>query len=119
MDRLGADAATNGSLYLRVGSSNRRADSGLIEELRRFARGEGFHEQPMLGLDSEALDLRAASESFVRYRRLGCRDHETPHRPTEHQGRKVRSTPVRGVEETIALPQNPKRRYFRAKRGSV
>ena len=29
-------------VYVRVGSTNRRADAELIEELRRFARGEGF-----------------------------------------------------------------------------
>ncbi|MGH7506713.1 MAG: transcriptional regulator, partial [Longimicrobiales bacterium] len=28
-------------VYVRVGSTNRRADAELIEELRRFARGEG------------------------------------------------------------------------------
>jgi hypothetical protein len=45
-----------------VGSTNRRADAELIEELRRFARGEGFDEQPMPGLDSEALSLKALLE---------------------------------------------------------
>jgi predicted HTH transcriptional regulator len=49
---------------MRVGSTNRRADAELIGELRRFARGEGFDEQPMSGLDSEAIDFRAASESL-------------------------------------------------------
>ena len=46
----------------------------MIEELRRFARGEGFNEQPMPGLESEALDFRAASESFVGVRWLARRD---------------------------------------------
>lgn len=36
-----------------------------FKELRRSAGGEAFDEQPMPGLDSEALDFRAASESFV------------------------------------------------------
>lgn len=49
--------------YVRVGSTNRRADRELIEELRRFARGEAFDEQAMPDLDSEAIDFRAASES--------------------------------------------------------
>lgn len=119
MGRLGADAATNGSLYLRVGSTSRRADSKLIENLRRFARGEGFDKQPMLGFDSEALDFRAASESFAPFRKMGRRDRETLRLLTEHQGRKVRSIPVRGVEEAIALPQDPKRRYFKVERGSA
>ena len=78
-----------GGVYVRVGSTNRRADAELIEELRRFARGEGFDEQPMPGLDSEALDFRAASESFAPFRKLGRRDLETLRLVTEHQGRKV------------------------------
>jgi ATP-dependent DNA helicase RecG len=52
-------------VYVGDGSTNRRADAELIEELPRFARGEGFDEQPMPGLDSEALDFRGASESFA------------------------------------------------------
>ncbi len=78
-----------GGVYVRVGSTNRRADPELIEELRRFARGEGFDEQPMPGLDSEALDFRAASESFAPFRKLGRRDLERLRLLTEHQGRKV------------------------------
>ena len=54
-----------GGAYVRVGSTNRRADRELVEELRRFARGEVFDEQPMPGVDSEALDFRAASELFA------------------------------------------------------
>ena len=76
-------------VYVRVGSTNRRADSELIEELRRFARGEGFDEQPMPGLDSEALDFRAASESFAPFRKLARRDLESLRLVTKHQGRKV------------------------------
>lgn len=45
--------------------------------MRRFARGEGFDEQPMAGLDSEAIDFRAASESFAPVRKLAWRDLET------------------------------------------
>jgi predicted HTH transcriptional regulator len=78
-----------GGVYVRVGSTNRRADAELIEELRRFARGEGFDEQPMPGLDSEALDFRAASESFAPYRKIARRDLETLRLVTEHQGRKA------------------------------
>ncbi|MGH7309595.1 MAG: RNA-binding domain-containing protein [Candidatus Rokuibacteriota bacterium] len=78
-----------GGVYVRVGSTNRRADAELVEELRRFARGEGFDEQPMPGLDSEALDFRAASESFAAFRKLARRDLETLRLLTDHQGRKV------------------------------
>lgn len=79
----------DGGVYVRVGSTNRRADRELVEELRRFARGEAFDEQPMRGLDSEALDFRAASESFAPVRRLGRADLETLRLVTADQGRKV------------------------------
>jgi len=49
-------------VYGRVGSTNRRADAELIEELRRYSLGEGFDEQPLPGLSSEAIDFRAASK---------------------------------------------------------
>ena len=78
-----------GGAYVRVGSTNRRADAEMVEELRRVARGDGFDEQPMPGLDSEAIDFRAASESFVAVRKLGRRDLETLRLVTDHQGRKV------------------------------
>lgn len=76
-------------VYVRVGSTNRRADPELIEELRRVARGEAFDEQPMPGLGSEDLDFRAASESFAPVRELARRDLETLRLVTGHQGRKV------------------------------
>ncbi|HXH06168.1 MAG TPA: helix-turn-helix domain-containing protein [Vicinamibacterales bacterium] len=85
LEREGLD----GGVYVRVGSTNRRADRELVEELRRFARGEAFDEQPMPDLDSEALDFRAASESFAPFRKIGRRDLETLRLVTHHQGRKV------------------------------
>jgi ATP-dependent DNA helicase RecG len=78
-----------GGAYVRVGSTNRRADRELIEELRRFARGEAFDEQAMPELDSEALDFRAASESFAPVRTLKRGDQDTLRLVTTHQGRKV------------------------------
>jgi ATP-dependent DNA helicase RecG len=86
--KAGAGAGT----YVRVGSTNRRADEALIAEMRRFARGEAFDERAMPELDSEAVSFRAASESFDRIRRLGRRDMETLHLVTGYQGRKVPTT---------------------------
>lgn len=43
----------------------------------------------MPGLDSEAIDFRAASESFAAVRKLARRDLETLRIVTDHQGRKV------------------------------
>ena len=78
-----------GGDYMRVGSTHRRADRELVEELRRFVRGEAFDEQPMPGVDSEALDFRAASESFAAVRKLARSDLEPLRLVTVHQGREV------------------------------
>ncbi len=78
-----------GGVFVRVGSTNRHADRELIEELGRFARGEVFDERPMPELDSEALDFRAASESFAPVRKLTRADLETLRLLTGYQGRKV------------------------------
>ena len=85
LKREGAESGT----YLRVGSTNRRADAEMLQELRRSARGETYDEQPMVDLDSEALDFRAASESFKSIRVLRKRDLETLRLVTTHQGRIV------------------------------
>jgi ATP-dependent DNA helicase RecG len=76
-------------VYVRVGSTNRRADRELIEELRRFSRGAAYDEEPIPELDSEALDFRAASESFRPGRKLKRSDLETLRMVTRQQGRKV------------------------------
>jgi predicted HTH transcriptional regulator len=72
-----------------VGSTNRHADAELIEELRRFSRFEGFDEQLLPGLSSEAIDFRATSESFAPFRELRRRDLETLHLVGDHQGQTV------------------------------
>lgn len=76
-------------VYVRVGSTNRRADRALVEEMRRFSGGEAFDEQPLPELDSEAIDFRVASESFAPVRELGRRDLEPLRLLTRHQGRLV------------------------------
>ena len=82
-------AGLDSGVYVRVGSTNRRADRDMIEELRRFARGEAYDEQTMPEFDSEALDFRVASESFAPVRRLRRADLETLRLVAKHQGRKV------------------------------
>lgn len=54
-----------------------RPTPSLVDELRRYARGESYDEQPMADLDSEAIDFRAASESFAPVRKLKRGDLET------------------------------------------
>ena len=75
--------------YVRVGSTNRQADAQLIAEMQRFAIGEAFDEWPMPEVNSEAIDFRAASESFAPVRKLSRRNLETLRLLTPHQGRQV------------------------------
>ena len=82
-------AGTDTGVYVRVGSTNRRADREMIDGLRRYARGEVYDEQAMPEFDSEAIDFRAASESFAPVRKLKRSDLETLRLVGEHQGRKV------------------------------
>ena len=57
-------------VYVRVGSTNRRADAFLIDEMLRFQRVSAFDEQPMPELNSEVIDFRVASEYFKPIRKL-------------------------------------------------
>lgn len=75
--------------YVRVGSTNRRADREMLEEMKRFARGESYDEQAVPEFDSEAIDFRAASVSFAALRKLKKSDLETLRLVTRHQGRQV------------------------------
>ena len=82
-------AGVQNGTYVRVGSTNRRADDALIAEMQRYARGEAFDERAMPGLDSEAIDFRAASVSFATVRRLGKRELQTLRIMTEYHGHEV------------------------------
>jgi len=75
--------------YVRLGSTNRRADAALIAELRRRPDLGSFDEEPLPGLDSEALDFAAASECFAEHRILRRQDLGTLGLAAEHQGGSV------------------------------
>jgi ATP-dependent DNA helicase RecG len=77
------------SAYIRVGSSNRVADSLMITELQRMTNSESFDEQPMPELKPDALDFAAASTIFSDYRQLKLSDFETLRWVTKYQGRSV------------------------------
>ena len=80
---------TENGVYVRVGSTNRRADAALIAEMRRYALGQSFDEQPLPELDAEAIDFRAASESFAAVRTLKRGDLATLRLLVQYQGRLV------------------------------
>ena len=56
-------------VYVRLGSTNRRAGPELISSIQRLATNTFFDEQPCTEADSEAVDFRAASEFFARVSR--------------------------------------------------
>ena len=76
-------------IFIRVGSTNRRADQSFIDELRRLGRNDSFDETPMPELSSEAIDFRVASESFASVRKLKRSDLLTLHLTTRHQGQEI------------------------------
>lgn len=49
-------------VYIRLGSTNRRAGPEMIAELQRLARNIFFDEQPCSEINTEGIDFRAASE---------------------------------------------------------
>jgi len=51
-------------VYVRLGSTNRRAGPEIIEAIRRLARNISFDEQPCTEINSEDIDFRVASEFF-------------------------------------------------------
>jgi predicted HTH transcriptional regulator len=85
LNRLGPEDG----ILVRVGSTNRRADAFLVEEMKRYNRVASFDEQPMPSLYSEAIDFRAASEYFKPIRRLKRGDLLTLKLATSYQGRTV------------------------------
>jgi len=85
LQRFGPDKG----VFVRVGSTNRRADSIQIDQMRRYAQAGSFDEQPMPDLNSEALDFRAASEFFAPARKLTPAAFRTLKVTIMQQGREV------------------------------
>ena len=63
------------------------ADSAQVDELRRTIQGRTFDEEPLAGMNAEALDFRAAAECFAELRRLQKGDLRNLQLVTVHQGR--------------------------------
>jgi len=85
LNRLGAEEG----VFVRVGSTNRRADPILIKEMKRYNQVSSFDEQPMPDLNSEAIDFRAASEFFKPIRKLTHHGLQSLKITTSYQGRIV------------------------------
>ncbi|KPA19264.1 ATP-dependent DNA helicase [Candidatus Magnetomorum sp. HK-1] len=57
-------------VYIRLGSTNRRADGSLIEELKRTTTGFAFDELPLPDLSINDLDLQAIRKKFDKAKKL-------------------------------------------------
>ncbi len=60
---LKADGAERG-VYVRLGSTNRRAGPEAIEELKRESRHRAFDQLPCIGAELEDLDMESAVRAF-------------------------------------------------------
>lgn len=69
---LRSEGPENG-VYVRLGSTNRRADRELIGELQRSVEGVAFDQLPMPDLTVEDLDTEAAQRAFGSTRKLDQR----------------------------------------------
>ena len=76
-------------VYVRLGSTNRKADRELIAELKRTTAGISFDEQPLPDRVVDGLDFEAASACFERHRKLVKKDLESLRLVVPHQGHLV------------------------------
>jgi predicted HTH transcriptional regulator len=79
----------NEGVYVRLGSTNRKADQDLIAELKRGAQGKSFDEQLLPDRTVDDLDFDAATACFERHRKLVKKDLESLRLVTRHQGHLV------------------------------
>lgn len=75
-------------VYIRAGTTNRKADTEMIKELNRIVSNQTFDEQPLTALNSEAIDFRAALEQFEKIRKIDKKDLETVVILMDYQGKK-------------------------------
>lgn len=84
--RLGNRTPT---VYVRLGSTNRKADTQLIGQLQREAEGVSFDESPLGHLSASEVDLAAVRRAFAGRRTITTKDLKTLRLMTRHQGRDV------------------------------
>ena len=76
-------------VYVRLGSTNRKADRELIAELQRSASGVSFDEMPMPDLSASDLDIDTAKKHFKGIRELNEEELITLKLLTQEHGRFV------------------------------
>ena len=73
-------------VYVRLGSTNRKADRELIAELKRGVEGKSFDEQALPDRTVDDLDFDAATACFEMHRKLVKKDLESLRLVAKHQG---------------------------------
>jgi ATP-dependent DNA helicase RecG len=76
-------------VFVRLGHTNRQADSALIEELRRSVSGAAFDEQPIAELSVDDLDRDAITAAFEGIRSISDQELHSLRVLTTVQGRDV------------------------------
>ena len=76
-------------ILIRIGSTNRRADPALVEELRRFGRPASFDDQPIPDARPDAIDVHAATPLFHPKRKLTPQSLQSLRITTPYQRRIV------------------------------
>jgi predicted HTH transcriptional regulator len=76
-------------VYVRLGSTNRKADRELIAELNRGAEGKSFDEQVLPDRTVDDIDFSAAAACFERHRKLVEKDLESLRLVARYQGHLV------------------------------
>lgn len=84
--RLNAD---DDVVYVRLGSSNRRADAELIAEMQRSVRSESFDESPVPAAEPDSLDLELIRTEFAGRRAMKRADLGVLGLETNYQSRTV------------------------------
>jgi predicted HTH transcriptional regulator len=94
-------------VYIRLGSTNRRAGPEIIEGIKRLARNTFFDELPCTEINTEAIDFRAASELLAAVSRpLTGPKRKSLGLTVDYQGREV---PTQGA---VLLFGKDRRRFF-------
>ena len=85
LERLGEEDG----VFIRVGSTNRKADAVQIQQLRNLNVPGSFDEQAIPELNSEAIDFRAASELLAPYKKVQAETWSNLRITAEYQRKRV------------------------------
>ena len=76
-------------VYVRVGSTNRKADPAQVDEIKRQVSGRAYDEEPLPEMNPEDLDFPVASQCFAPFRKLAMADLKAMNLVTRFNNREV------------------------------